>query len=97
MRREKRFFLESLQDRETICKYLDALKEGFQQGEIHFSSKEELLNLEPCGLIKFIIKARKKDGEITLDLSFKWAEDESSPEYLEEPCDYKQNNVSKDG
>ncbi len=95
MSEEKKFFLESLQDRETICKYLDALKEGFQRGSINLSSNEETLSIEPRGLIKFIIKAGKKDGEIKLDLRFKWADDENLPDF-DESWNESAKNDSRD-
>jgi len=74
MTEEKKFEMESLQDRETVCNYLEALKEGFSQGVINLSSNEENMSVVPGGLIKFTIKARKKKGEVKLDLRFRWAD-----------------------
>jgi len=77
MTEEKKFEMESLQDRETVCKYLEALKEGFIQGVINLSSNEENLSVVPGGLIKFTIKAKKKNGEVKLNLRFRWADMET--------------------
>jgi amphi-Trp domain-containing protein len=78
MNREKRFHLESLQDRKTICKYLEVLQDGFEQGIIKFSYKDNNLILEPHGLIKFKINAGLKTGEVELSLVFRWEEKEGS-------------------
>ncbi len=78
MTREKKFVLESLQDRETICRYLEVLKDGFEQGTINFSYKNNNLTLEPHGLIKFRINAGLEDGEVELSLVFRWEEREYS-------------------
>ncbi len=74
MTREKKFSMETLQDRQTICKYLEALKDGFQNGRISLSNQDEILIVEPGGLIHFSIKARKKDDEIKLSINFRWEE-----------------------
>ena len=66
--------MESLQDRQTICKYLEALKDGFQDGRISLSHQDETLILEPGGLIQLSIKARKKDEEIQLSINFRWTD-----------------------
>ncbi|WP_291318917.1 amphi-Trp domain-containing protein [Desulfonatronospira sp.] len=96
MSEEKKFFLESLQDRETICKYLDALKEGFQQGRINLSSNEQTLDIVPSGLIKFTIKGKRKDGEIKLNLRFRWADDDNLTDF-DESWNDKMENDSRDG
>jgi len=96
MTEEKKFFLESLQDKETICKYLDALKEGFQQGSIHLSSNEQTLDIEPSGLIKFTIKGKKKDGEIKLNLRFRWTDEDDLPE-LDDSWNHSEKKDSRDG
>ncbi|WP_051617174.1 amphi-Trp domain-containing protein [Desulfonatronovibrio hydrogenovorans] len=75
MPREKKISLESLQDSESICKYLDALKDGFRNGTINFSHQDNKLTLHPHGLIKFEIKAKHKQGEVKLHLRFRWEED----------------------
>ena len=95
MNEEKKFFMESLQDRKTICKYLDALIEGFQKGNIKLSSKEQILDIEPSGLIKFTIKGKKKNGEIKLDLRFKWADEDGLPE-LDESWNQNEIKASRD-
>lgn len=78
MSTEKVFSFASLQDRKTICKYLEVLKEGFEQGTINFSYKDSNLILEPHGLIKLEIKAGLEDKEVRLNLGFRWEEKEDA-------------------
>lgn len=73
---DKKIVMESLQDRESICKYLQVLKQGFEKGKINFSDHEKSIILEPHGLIKFEIKSKLKDGEVKLSLRFRWEEKE---------------------
>ncbi len=78
MNKEKSFSLESIQDRETICKYLQVFKEGFEQGVINFAHKDTVFNLEPQGLIKLEIRAGLEGKEVMLNISFRWTENKSS-------------------
>ncbi len=91
MSQEQKFTMESLEDQETICKYLEALQESFQKGSINLSNSEKNLYMEPRGLIKFFIKAKKKNGEVKLSLGFKWAEDQDM-ESASQDADKHTNN-----
>lgn len=59
--KELLFSFESYQDRETIIKYIDAIKEGFISGEIYLKTGEKELNINTGNLIKLDIKASKND------------------------------------
>lgn len=74
MNRPGQFSLESLQDCGTICRYLEEIKEGFKQGDIHFNHQGGSLQLKPHGLIKFEISAGHQDGEVKVSLNFRWRE-----------------------
>lgn len=69
-----RFKHESLEDTETIAKYLKALWEGFEQGSIQFSTDDRQLQLQPQGLISLDVEARRKDSDVKLSLKFRWTE-----------------------
>jgi amphi-Trp domain-containing protein len=69
------FSYESLQDRESIIKYLNALNEGFANGQLLFGSKQKQLTLNPQGLVKFDIEGKRKEGEVRLKLKFTWKEE----------------------
>ena len=73
-----RFKHESLEDSVSIGKYLDALKEGFENGALQFSTDSRRLEASPQGLIHVEIEARRKNGEVKLSLKFRWTEGPSS-------------------
>jgi amphi-Trp domain-containing protein len=67
---------ESLQDCDSITKYIDALSEGFTQGALSFMSDGQRVVLKPQGLIKLEVEAKRKDRQIRLALKFRWTEEE---------------------
>jgi len=81
---ENRFKFESLQDNETIISYLESLKQGFMDGRLSFSWRDKNMELEPKGLIRFDVEARKKGDEHKLTLRFSWTEGEQA-ELTSEP------------
>lgn len=68
---------ESLQDCDSIIKYINALGEGFSQGALLFMSDGKRVVLKPQGLVKLEIEAKRKDDQIKLALKFRWTEEES--------------------
>ncbi len=72
---DERFKHESMQDTESILKYLDALRSGFETGQIVFSSKTNEVILEPEGLVQFELDAKKKGNRRKLILKFSWKEE----------------------
>ncbi len=82
---DEKFRHESLQDKESIGKYLDALSNGFLNGKLHFSWKDKRLVLEPQSLIKFDIETKKKEGEVKLNLRFRWEETPDSSMFIDGP------------
>ncbi len=79
------FTYESIQDREMIAKYLEALNEGFATGKLLFGSKHKQMNLEPQGLIRFDVVGRRKDGQIKLKLKFSWKEEKKPKPVKNDP------------
>lgn len=65
---------ESLEDSESIVKYLEALEEGFQKGALQFSSDGQQLILKPHGLINMEVDARRKGDDIRLSIKLRWSE-----------------------
>lgn len=65
----------SLQDCQTIIKYLEALHGGFAKGALLFSSDGKRLVLKPQGLIKLEVEAKRKDEQMKLTLKFRWSEE----------------------
>ena len=68
------FDLEILQDCESIVKYLHALSEGFTKNQIVLGGKKKQILFEPKGLIKFKVKARRRNGENKIVIKFAWEE-----------------------
>ena len=65
----------SLQDNESIIKYLDALSTGFKQGALLFNAENQQLVLKPRGLIKLEVEAKRKNDQMKLSLKMRWSED----------------------
>lgn len=78
---------ESIQDTELIIKYLNALTEGFQNGKLIFGTKQKKFILEPNGLLRLGISAKRKGQKVKISLKASWTEGkggkESHPELLE--------------
>lgn len=66
---------ESLQDSQTIAKYLEALKAAFDAGVLEFSDDRGKLLLQPTGLLGFEVDAKKKGDQVKVKLKFTWRED----------------------
>lgn len=71
---DNEFRFESLQDSESIAKYLEALKEGFSNGRILLGNQQKKMILEPDGLLKFDVKAKRKRDKIKLSIICTWKE-----------------------
>lgn len=69
---------ESLQDCESIVKYLKALTEGFENGRLKLANGNEPMELKPEGLLNLNLKARRKDNRVKLTLKVSWKEEDSS-------------------
>lgn len=82
---EEKFRHESLQDRESIGKYLTTLSDGFLNGKLQFSWKDKRLVLEPQSLVKFDIETRKRDGEVKMVLRFRWDQASESSMFADGP------------
>ncbi len=63
---------ESLQDRQTIVRYLNALSEGIASGRLVLGTREEEIVLEPEGLLKLDVKARQKSDEAKVTFKISW-------------------------
>jgi len=73
---DDRFKHESLQDSESIVRYLTALADGFRQGALSFTSEDQRLELKPGGLVNLEVEAKKKAGNIKMAIKLRWTEDE---------------------
>lgn len=69
---------ESVEDRESIVKYLNALRDSFVSGTIHFGAQDKSIVLEPSKVIEMSVKAKRKSDRSRLSLSLEW-KDEVQP------------------
>jgi amphi-Trp domain-containing protein len=89
-----RFKHESLEDNETIARYLKALWEGFEQGSLQFSTDDRQLQLQPQGLISLEVEAKRKDEDVKLALKFRWNEPGSRKEIKDRPLKIRPGDKS---
>jgi amphi-Trp domain-containing protein len=72
--RSGEFDHESLQDSDSIVKYLEALAAGFRSGTLQFSSGKKAIRLRPNGLLELSLKAKRKNGEARVQIEVGWKE-----------------------
>ncbi|PIP71702.1 MAG: amphi-Trp domain-containing protein [Nitrospinae bacterium CG22_combo_CG10-13_8_21_14_all_47_10] len=80
---------ESIQDTELIIKYLKALTEGFQSGKLIFGTKQKKFILEPNGLLRLGISAKRKDRKVKVSLKASWTEGKEGKELYPDPLEIK--------
>lgn len=68
------FTFESLQDSESIVTYLEAVAKGFKNSHLLFCSGKQELLLYPQGLLRFAVRAKRKDGQVKVGLEVSWRE-----------------------
>ena len=71
---DSRIEYDSMQDTQSIQKFLRSLTEGFEKGKIVLRSEDEEVILRPQHLLKFTIKAKKKGEKCKLSLKLSWKE-----------------------
>ncbi|QFT30280.1 amphi-Trp domain-containing protein [Roseibium porphyridii] len=75
MERKGRFRHQSLQDKKSIQKMLDAIKRGIAKGELEFGDETGDITLEPKGLMNLRVTATVEDDQSRLDLRITWTSD----------------------
>jgi amphi-Trp domain-containing protein len=83
--RSGEFDHESLQDTESIGKYLEALAAGFRSGTLQFSSGKKAIRLKPNGLLELSLKVKRKSGDSRIHLNVSWKEPKKRKESDEPP------------
>jgi len=72
MQRKKSFRHESLQDRKTIRKLLQAITDGLQQGKLSFCDEEGTIQMTPKDLLHLKVTAVKDGGNNRVTLRIHW-------------------------
>jgi len=69
---------ESIQDKDSIINYLNAISEGFKKGRIQFSDEEDEMTLTPETMANLRIRAiqSKKSQELRIKISWSSDQDE---------------------
>ncbi len=83
---KRHFTYESVEDVESVIKYLQAVRQGFLDGSMSFAHQDQGIVLEPQGLLDFPLEASSKGKVHSLKLKFKWKdrlpEDDAAPQPL---------------
>jgi amphi-Trp domain-containing protein len=66
---------DSLQDQQSIAKYLEALTQGLQTGKLTFESDAKRIALEPQGLIELEVRVKRTHGRAKVRLRLMWREE----------------------
>ncbi|MFO7816569.1 MAG: amphi-Trp domain-containing protein [Thermodesulfobacteriota bacterium] len=78
MSKDQKFSHESIQDAQSIKQFLQALEDGLEQGTLHLSNHSENIDMFPQGLLKFSIKAKRKDEANKIVLKIEWKDSRSN-------------------
>ena len=70
---DQKFVFESMQDAESIRKYLQAVMDGLGKGRLVVAAGQEQFVLQPSELLTFAVKARKRGGSGRLSLTISWS------------------------
>ncbi len=80
MKKNNEFTFESLQDCESIIKYLEALSEGFKNHKIVFGAEGETFAMFPDGLLDFEISAKTKNNRSKMTITCSWKSEDHADE-----------------
>ena len=79
----REFSHESLQDRESILRYLEALGQGLERGELRLSSGDETFVLKAPTLMQLQVRARQKRSRVDVIVKVSWKDRTSSASRVE--------------
>jgi amphi-Trp domain-containing protein len=71
---------ESIQDRESIVEYLTAITEGLAGGSLSLSSDSGEIVLQPSGLLRLRVQARRGTYRTGLVIKVSWRDDQPDDE-----------------
>jgi amphi-Trp domain-containing protein len=76
---------ESVQDRHSIVKYLQALTAGIEKGHLELGTAEHTMALDPDGPLELQVRAKRKAGRVKFAIKLHWREhdDEQTGDALE--------------
>ena len=74
------FTHESVQDQQSIAKYLDAISEGLRSGQLSFRTNGDEMVLMPAGLMDLEVKAKLSDDRSRISLRMSWSNKPKKPD-----------------
>ena len=74
----KLFKYDGLQEPDVIAAYLEAVRDGFASGAITLTQGEQVMTLEPKGLVAVTVEGKLKGEDRKLKLTFRWKERETA-------------------
>lgn len=81
----KLFKYDGLQEPMTIADFLEAVRNGFATGSISLTQGDQVLTLEPKGLVTFTVEGKMKGEDRKLKLTFRWKERETDCDTIDSP------------
>ena len=81
----KLFKYDGLQESLTIADFLEAVRDGFATGAISLTQGDQVLTLEPKGLVTFTVEGKMKGEDRKLKLTFRWKEREAACDTIDAP------------
>lgn len=66
---------EALQEPKTVAKYLHAIAEGLEAGNLRLTSGDVVLECRPGGLVGFELAAKRDGGKWKLRIGLAWREE----------------------
>lgn len=73
------FEYEALQEAQAVARYLSALADGLKEGTLALSVDGKRLTLEPRGLLRLRIEAKRSKSRCRVNLKLSWREGEEGP------------------
>ena len=66
---------ESVQDRQSIVRYLQAVTAGIESGRIELGTGDTTFELQPDGMIELQVRAKRKGDRVKFSIKLHWRED----------------------
>ncbi|MDR1083844.1 MAG: amphi-Trp domain-containing protein [Deltaproteobacteria bacterium] len=57
-----------------VARYLEALKQGFENGELRLSEQNNQITLKPAEILELTVDLGRRKGRINLSVAMSWAE-----------------------
>jgi len=92
---DEEFTFQSLQDPESIVKYLDALGQGLSSGHLYLGTKKKKLILKPNGLLTLDVKAKRREKKVKLEIKISWTVDKGDKQAEEGLLEIKAGKKDK--